>query len=190
MDEQFSNLSEEELRGLLAALRREPTPESDFEARFLCDFRESVAREAVCCPARRHLLVHVHQAIANIGRWRLAYGASALGVGLLAVGFFSSSWSERGASAKAAVASRFRSVEASLAEMKPSLSRDIQPFTTIKLASSPRNLYEGMVLVQQEENTTDDYRYAPSEPLYSSSSKENFFSPGLYDVMAPTYRAF
>ena len=79
--------TEEELVALLASLKVEYTNEADFEGRFLAEFHERVAREAVCCPARRHLLAHVLQMLDNFGRGRLAFGASAMGVVLLAVAF-------------------------------------------------------------------------------------------------------
>ena len=47
-----TQLSEEEIIALLGSLKKEPTPEADFEERFLCDFHELVAREVVCTPAR------------------------------------------------------------------------------------------------------------------------------------------
>ena len=44
--------TEEQLVALLATLRVEPVEEADFESRFLSEFHDRVAREAVCCPAR------------------------------------------------------------------------------------------------------------------------------------------
>ena len=82
-----SPCSEEQLVALLATLRVEPVKEADFEGRFLCEFHERVAREAVCCPARRHLLAHLMQMLSNFGRGRLAFGASTLCLGVVAVGY-------------------------------------------------------------------------------------------------------
>lgn len=79
--------SEEQLVTLLASLKVERVEEADFEGRFLEEFHDRVAREAVCCPARRHLLSHVAQLLCNFGRGRLAFGASALGLGVVAVAF-------------------------------------------------------------------------------------------------------
>lgn len=79
--------SEEQLVALLATLRVRAAEEADFESRFLGDFHERVAREAVCCPARRHLISHLLQVLDNFGRGRLAFGASALGLVAVAVCF-------------------------------------------------------------------------------------------------------
>ena len=81
--------SEENLVALLATLKVEAVEEADFEGRFLCDFHDRVAREMVCCPARRRLLAHLLQMVDNFGRGRLAFGASALGLGVLAICFAS-----------------------------------------------------------------------------------------------------
>ena len=61
--------SEEQLVAMLATLRVTATEEADFESRFLCEFHERVAREAVCCPARRHLFAHLLQMMDNLGQW-------------------------------------------------------------------------------------------------------------------------
>ena len=79
-------LAEDDLVALLASLRVEPTPEADFEERFLYDFHDRVAREMVCCSARRRVWEHVVQLLTNFGRRRLVYGSSTLGVGVLAMG--------------------------------------------------------------------------------------------------------
>lgn len=84
-----TSLSENDLVALLATLRKEATPEANFEERFLYDFHERVAREAVCRPARTLLWEHIRQFLSNLGRRKLAYSASTLGAGVLALGLYS-----------------------------------------------------------------------------------------------------
>lgn len=83
------SLSETDLVALLASLRKEATPEAHFEERFLYDFHERIAREAVCRPARTLLWEHIRQFLSNLGGRKLAYSASTLGAGMLALGIYS-----------------------------------------------------------------------------------------------------
>ena len=80
-------LSEEELVSLLASLKEDPSPEADFEARFLHDFHERVAREAVTRPARKLFWEHLLLRLTNFGKLKTVFGASSLCLGALAVGF-------------------------------------------------------------------------------------------------------
>lgn len=84
-----TDLSEEDIVSLLLALRQEPHPEANFEDRFVHDFRERVARYAVTRPARKVLWEHILLRLTNIGKIKWACGATTLGVGVLAAGFFS-----------------------------------------------------------------------------------------------------
>ena len=54
-----TELSEDDIVSLLAALRQEPHPEANFEDRFVHDFRDRVARYAVTRPARKVLWEHI-----------------------------------------------------------------------------------------------------------------------------------
>ncbi len=123
-------LSESDLVALLSTLRKEPTPEAHFEERFLYDFHERVAREAVCRPARKLLWEHVRQFISNLGGRKLAYGASTLGFGALALGFYSVP--ETSATSKVAARSSaiVGKVEDSIAALKPGAARE---FTCISV---------------------------------------------------------
>lgn len=83
------SLSETDLVALLTSLRKEATPEAHFEERFLYDFHERIAREAVCRPARTLLWEHVRQFLSNLVGRKLAYSASTLGAGMIALGIYS-----------------------------------------------------------------------------------------------------
>ena len=76
---------------LLGSLKVEPSPEADFEARFLHDFHERVTREAAIRPARKLFWEHVLLKITNFGKMKTVFGASTLGLGVLAIGFMT--WS-------------------------------------------------------------------------------------------------
>ncbi len=80
-------ISEEELVSLLGGLKVEPSPEADFEARFLHDFHERVTREAAIQPARKLFWEHLLLKITNFGKMKTVFGASTLGLGVLAIGF-------------------------------------------------------------------------------------------------------
>lgn len=84
-----TELSEDDIVSLLSSLRQEPHPEANFEDRFVHDFRERVARYAVTRPARKVLWEHILLRLTNIGKLKWACGATTLGVGVLAAGFFS-----------------------------------------------------------------------------------------------------
>lgn len=78
--------TEENLIRLIATLRIEPVEEANYEERFLSDFRERIARDAVCCPARLLLWEHCKQFFANVGMRRWVYGtASTCGIAALVV---------------------------------------------------------------------------------------------------------
>lgn len=75
-----------EISILLREMRLEATPEADFEERFMTDFRERMAREAVCRPARVLLWEHISLIIDNLGRRRLAWGAASVSACAVALG--------------------------------------------------------------------------------------------------------
>lgn len=128
-----SPCSEEQLVALLATLRVEPVKEADFEGRFLCEFHERVAREAVCCPARRHLLAHLMQMLSNFGRGRLAFGASTLCLGVVAVGYAMYPAGQAGVGTAAATVAVDRNAAPLLI---PALSNDLAECTSIRVESS------------------------------------------------------
>lgn len=138
-----SDTSDAQLTELLATLRVVQTREADFEERFLYDFHELVAREAVCCPARHRLFEHLMQMLANFGRRRLTYGASSLGIGLLAVGGYFMMPGEN-SSAAAAVANR---MDSSLASLAPGLARDYDDCTHVKVEQKTDPMDRDQVLV-------------------------------------------
>lgn len=124
--------NEAQLLNLLAELRVNATPEADFEERFLYDFHERVAREAVCCPAHRRLFEHLAQMLHNFGMPKLAFGASSLGVAALAVGLVSFPGEETNASGVAGVA--LHRFESSLTSLTPGMARDFDDCTSIHIA--------------------------------------------------------
>ncbi len=133
-------MSEPELKALLASLKVEPAPEVDFESRFIHDLRERLARESVCCPARRLLWDHIVQMLSNFGPRKLAYGASTLGLGALAVGFFALP-DESAASGVAAAKSPLSRLENSLASLRPHSGGGAQACTTIRICEQKKTPY-------------------------------------------------
>ncbi len=83
-----TSTSEDELTSLLAELKVDAAPEADFEARFLHDFRERIAADAVTKSARSLLWDHIKMKFCNMGRLKWAYGATSLCACVLAIGVF------------------------------------------------------------------------------------------------------
>lgn len=127
MEEGSPTDAEKRLLMILASMKEEATPEAAFEERFLYDFHERVAREAVCCPARHRVWEHVQQMLANFGLRRIAYGASTLGIGALAVGYVAM---PDGAEPPPAVAAAHERFERTVSSFAPALARDAEPCTT------------------------------------------------------------
>lgn len=125
-----SAATDEQLTQLLATLRVELTPEAGFEGRFLYDFHERVARDAVVRPARYQLWEHMMQALTNFGGRRLAYGASSLGIGALAVAFFALPQDGPRSAVAAAALNR---LDNSITTLTPGLSRDFDSCTSIRV---------------------------------------------------------
>jgi hypothetical protein len=80
-------LTEEELTSLLSGLKIDASPEADFESRFLHDFRERVAADAVTKSARSLLWDHIKMMFSNMGKQKLAFGATSLCACGFAIGF-------------------------------------------------------------------------------------------------------
>lgn len=142
--------SEEQLVALLATLRVTATEEADFEGRFLSEFHERVVRETVCCPARRRLLAHLMQMIDNFGRGRLAFGASAMGLCVLAVGYAMYPAGQAGAETAASVV---RERQASPLVL-PVLSSDLAECTTIRVEPGRSTFEIGGVTVTRGQYST------------------------------------
>lgn len=128
---------ETELVALIATLRMEPTPEADFEERFLYDLRERIVRDTVCCPARQRFWDHLMQYI-SFSRKKLAYGASTLGIGAAALGFFSFIGEEAvlvtEVSPSSSEGRAITPYEASLASLSPSVDSDAERCTSIRIS--------------------------------------------------------
>lgn len=135
MNDNKSDISEETLVAMLATMRVKATPEADFEERFLYNFHERVTQEIVCTPAHRRALDHILQALQNFGMGKLAFGTSALGVGALALGFFSFPDTQENGIASTHKHNRF---ETSLASLAPSLRSDMDSCTCVRVLSAPK----------------------------------------------------
>ncbi len=133
-------ISESELVGLLASMKVEPAPEADFETRFLYDLRERLARESVCCSARRLLWDHILQMFSSFGPRKLAYGASTLGLGALAAGFFALP-TEPEAVGTSVAKNTLTRLEHSLAALRPNAEQEVQECTTIRICEQKKASY-------------------------------------------------
>ena len=142
--------SEERLVALLATLRVEPTEEADFESRFLHEFHERVAREAVCCPARRHVFAHLLQMLSNFGRGKIAFGSSVLAFGVLAVAYSFYPTEQTGGETTAFM-SRERQTSPLLF---PALSSDLDDCTTIRVKSGASTFEVGGVTIIRGQHST------------------------------------
>ena len=129
------DVQEETLVAILATMRVQATPEADFEERFLYNFHERVTQEIVCTPAHRRALDHVLQALQNFGMGKIAFGTSALGIGALALGFFSVPDTQENGIASTHRHNRF---ETSLASLAPSLRSDLDSCTCVRVLRTPK----------------------------------------------------
>ena len=144
--------SEAQLVALLATLRVKPTEEADFESRFLCEFHERVAREVVCCPARRRLWSHLMQFVDNFGRGRLAFGVSALGLVVVAVCSTAFSGGQVGMETAATVASVAEHQKNPL--LTPALGNDLVECATVHVESGKTTLINPGVTVIRGQRAT------------------------------------
>lgn len=131
-----SPIEYEEIRVLLRTLRIEATPEANFEERFLWDFRERLAREAVCRPARALLWEHVLQAIHNLGGRKLAWSLSSFGVGALCMGALF--WQQQSSMSKNALAAQMCELDSSAASLRPG---DVQNVASTSVTHQRRRSY-------------------------------------------------
>ncbi len=139
-DTGIEGISDADLTRLLASMKVAPAPEADFEERFLYDLRERLARESVCCSARRLLWDHIVQFLTNFGSRKLAYSASTLGLGALAVGFFALPGEET-TSGSAVAKSPLSRLERSLAALRPNSGHDVDACTTITICEQKKTPY-------------------------------------------------
>lgn len=158
--------SEEQLVALLATLRVTPVEEADFEGRFLSEFHERVARETVCCPARRRLLAHLLQLVDNLGRGRLAFGASAMGLGVLVVGYAMYPAGQAGVDTTASVTHERQASPLVL----PVLSSDLADCTTIRVEPG-RSTFEvsGVTVTRGQYSTVIE---VPNTPVISVPQRQ------------------
>jgi hypothetical protein len=144
--------SEAQLVALLATLRVQPVEEADFESRFLSEFHDRVAREAVCTPARRHLLSHLLQLVDNFGRGRLAFGASALGIVVVGACFALVPAAQVGSDTTATVAHSAAEHAAPL--LMPSFDTDLVQCATVHVEQGKTTLVNPGVTVIRGQKAT------------------------------------
>ena len=160
---------------LLASLRVEATPEAHFEERFLCEFHERVAREAVCRPARQHVWSHMMQMLENFGRRRVACGASTLGLGFLAVGWLSLPTEELEAAvaAEAPLSSLSQPLDYGDGMLIPSLRSDVDDCTCVRVEVVDNPYGSQEVLVSGSRGFLPSFQsgrsFAPSYPQGGAS---------------------
>ncbi len=162
-DTAIGGISESELVGLLASLKVEPAPETDFEGRFLYDLRDRLARESVCCPARRLLWDHIVQMLSNFGVRKLAYCTSTLGLGVLAVGFFAFPGEEPAAVAVKKAKNPLSRLESSLHALRPNCGHDTEACTTIRICKQKQAPYTDASLASGSFSPSFEYRAAAAE---------------------------
>lgn len=138
---------DEELVILLRALRVEAVPEAHFEERFLYEFHERLAHEAVCRPARVLLWEHLLQMLSNFGRRRLLWSASSLSVGALCLS--SLLWMQGGRRAHPAVASEY--AVQSLMPSAASARAEDTVRTTVRPRAARKNYTERLLAVRAGE---------------------------------------
>ncbi len=161
-DTSTGGISESELVGLLASLKVEPAPETDFEGRFLYDLRERLARESVCCPARRLLWDHILQLFSGFGSRKLAYGASTLGLGALAVSLFALP-GEPASSDVAVKTSPLSRLENSLAALRSNCGHEAaQTCTTIRICEQKKAPYTDASLASGSFSASFGHILSPS----------------------------
>lgn len=156
--------AEAELIAMLAGLKMEATPEADFEGRFLYDFHEHIAQEAVCRPARKLLWEHLLQRLNNIGGRKIAYSASTLGLGALAVGFFAFPSASKDSSLATAAANVSSGLERSMANLKPGVAKE---FTCISVGEKKSRSYTQEKLAAQGQ-----LRFFGQHDAYSQEESE------------------
>ncbi len=183
-DTQRDDISESELLGLLSSMKVQPAPETDFESRFLYDLRERLARESVCCSARRLLWDHVVQLLMNFGPRKLAYGASTLGLGALAVGFYALPGDETAASGVVAAAKTpLTRLERSMASFRPTCDHGPNECTAIRICEQKRTPYTETSLATGRSSMLFEHSASPASANASPASVE--LSAPMTDIFAP-----
>lgn len=174
--------SEAQLLNLLAELRVSATPEADFEERFLYEFHERVAREAVCCPAHRRLFEHLAQVLHNFGMPKLAFGASSLGVAVVAVGLVAFPGEESGVPGMAGVA--LHRFESSLTSLTPGMARDFDDCTSIRIAEKEAPFAHESVLVSRNASSPSAVNVYTSSAAHEHSAWDGMQAESAQQLFA------
>lgn len=185
---------ETRLVALLAALRLEPTPEADFEERFIYDLHERIVRDAVCCPVRFRLFDHLLQFIV---RRRVACGASTLGFGALVMGCFALFTDESEPAAAFAAAPTSASsksssaYEESLAGLAPSRDADVQHCTSISVNRVSNSLLneDSVMAADWFSPEQEDHIFASDSVFSSVLTSKGAVSPvSIPRILSPSVR--
>ena len=169
------HVDEVQLLALLATLKAEATPEANFEERFLYDFHDRIVRETVCCPAHRRVWEHLLQILTNFGKKRLVWGASTLGVGVLAMGIMIDPSSDDISDARVQVAKRFDDTVSSLV---PGLSRDCDGCTSVWVRGDSDEGQSAVLSASRVQRLMD---FPVDDVLYAApENSSHFFSSGLF----------
>lgn len=163
-------IEHDEISVLLRTLRIEATPEAHFEERFVYDFRERLAREIVCRPARALVWEHLLQIINNLGGRRLAWSLSSFGVGALCMGMIF--WQHAGAG-KRALANQVSELGGSAAALRPGA---VQEVVCTSVHRAKRKPYTDHLMSARFSEPSylalDDDAEAPVQYFSSSSAEE------------------
>lgn len=178
-------IEHEELIVLLRSLRIEATPEAHFEERFIYDFRERLAQEAVRRTARSLMWEHLLHLLDNLGGRRLAWSLSSFGVGALCMGVLF--W-QYGGSSKRALASQVWELGGSASTLRPGASQDV---VCTSVQHSKRKPYtERLMAARLSEPSylaVEDDAEAPAYYFSSAAAEESGLSisiPGLAPHLA------
>ncbi len=168
MDKESAHSGEQdetqELAALLRVLRVEATPEAYFEERFLQDFRRRVEREVACRPMRSLIWEHIAMLMNNLGMRKVAFGASAFGLGALCVGALV--W--RSTPSTIMAAEHLCELESRANSLQPGVSRQVVS-TTVHTGRARRAPKRNVVVLVDEEE----------DPLYVGSGLEDTTLHGI-----------
>lgn len=176
----------EELIVLLRSLRIEATPEAHFEERFIFDFHERLAHEAVSRSARSLMWEHLLHLLSNFGGRRLAWSLSSFGVGALCMGAFL--W-QYGSAGKRGLASQAWELGGGVLTLHPGSSQDVV-CTSVRHRKKKAYTERLMATLMSEpsylasEDEMDSPSYFSSSAAASEDSGLGISIPGLTPHMA------
>ena len=167
-DSQNSRQTEDsqQLTELLRTLLLEAAPEAHFEERFLYDFRERIAREAVCRPLRSILWVHLLMALDSWGGRKLAFGISTFSMGVLCASVYV--WQQSGETE--ALSSPLCALEQSASSLRPGTSRGV---VCTSVRRSRRQNSPFLASIDSEEDSSSYSQHDDWASSFSSDASED-----------------